>query len=174
MTKKDKKTFVPLSISLLTISDTRNIDNDTSGNLLVSLIEESGHNLVDRKIVKDNIFEIRSNASRWISSKNINVIITTGGTGITGKDGTPEAIEVLLDKKIDGFGEIFRYLSYKDIGTSSIQSRAIAGVANSTFIFSLPGSTNACKTAWEKIISFQLDSRTLPCNLAELIPRLEE
>tara|TARA_B100001250_G_C19817114_1_gene799160 strand:- start:5507 stop:6031 length:525 start_codon:yes stop_codon:yes gene_type:complete len=174
MTKKDKKTFVPLSISLLTISDTRNIDNDTSGNLLVSLIEESGHNLVDRKIVKDNIFEIRSNVSRWISSKNINVIITTGGTGITGKDGTPEAIEVLLDKKIDGFGEIFRYLSYKDIGTSSIQSRAIAGVANSTFIFSLPGSTNACKTAWEKIISFQLDSRTLPCNLAELIPRLEE
>ena len=174
MTKKDKKTFVPLSISLLTISDTRNIDNDTSGNLLVSLIEESGHNLVDRKIVKDNIFEIRSNVSRWISSKNINVIITTGGTGITGKDGTPEAIEILLDKKIDGFGEIFRYLSYKDIGTSSIQSRAIAGVANSTFIFSLPGSTNACKTAWEKIISFQLDSRTLPCNLAELIPRLEE
>ena len=143
-------------------------------NLLVSLIEESGHNLVDRKIVKDNIFEIRSNVSRWISSKNINVIITTGGTGITGKDGTPEAIEVLLDKKIDGFGEIFRYLSYKDIGTSSLQSRAIAGVANSTFIFSLPGSTNACKTAWEKIISFQLDSRTLPCNLAELIPRLEE
>ncbi|MBI79942.1 MAG: molybdenum cofactor biosynthesis protein B [Pseudomonadota bacterium] len=174
MTKKDKKAFVPLSISLLTISDTRNIDNDTSGDLLVSLIKESGHNLFDRKIVKDNIFEIRSIVSRWIASETINVVITTGGTGITGKDGTPEAIEVLLDKKIDGFGEFFRYLSFNDIGTSSLQSRAIAGVANSTFIFSLPGSTNACKTAWEKIISFQLDSRTSPCNLAELIPRLEE
>ena len=174
MTKKDKKAFVPLSISLLTISDTRNIDNDTSGDLLVSLIKESGHNLFDRKIVKDNIFEIRSIVSRWIASETINVVITTGGTGITGKDGTPEAIEVLLDKKIDGFGEFFRYLSFNDIGTSSLQSRAIAGVANSTFIFSLPGSTNACRTAWEKIISLQLDSRTLPCNLAELIPRLEE
>ncbi len=174
MTKKDKKAFVPLSISLLTISDTRNIDNDTSGDLLVSLIKESGHNLFDRKIVKDNIFEIRSIVSKWIASETINVVITTGGTGITGKDGTPEAIEVLLDKKIDGFGEFFRYLSFNDIGTSSLQSRAIAGVANSTFIFSLPGSTNACKTAWEKIISFQLDSRTSPCNLAELIPRLEE
>ena len=174
MTKKDKKAFVPLSISLLTISDTRNIDNDTSGDLLVSLIKESGHNLYHRKIVKDNIFEIRSIVSRWIASETINVVITTGGTGITGKDGTPEAIEVLLDKKIDGFGEFFRYLSFNDIGTSSLQSRAIAGVANSTFIFSLPGSTNACKTAWEKIISFQLDSRTSPCNLAELIPRLEE
>ena len=174
MTKKSKKNFLPLSIALLTISDTRNLEDDNSGIALAYLIKESGHNLIDRSLVRDNLYQIRSVISQWISSKKVNAIITTGGTGITGKDGTPEAIEILLDKKIDGFGELFRNISFKEIGTSSLQSRAIAGVANSTFIFCLPGSTNACKTAWEKIISFQLDSRTSPCNLTDLIPRLNE
>ena len=130
--------------------------------------------IIERSIVKDNIYSIRNIISKWIDSKDIDVIVSTGGTGVTGRDGTPEAVNVLLDKKIDGFGEIFRYLSYKKIKTSTIQSRAIAGVANSTYIFCLPGSPGACKDAWTDIIQHQLNSDNKPCNLVELIPRLND
>ncbi|MBS83319.1 MAG: molybdenum cofactor biosynthesis protein B [Gammaproteobacteria bacterium] len=163
-----------LKIKLITVSDSRNNKTDKSGNLLKRLIEKSGHRVIDKTIVSDNIYEIRYQISKSIINKNIDVIITTGGTGITGRDGTPEAVKVLLDKEIDGFGEIFRSLSYEKIKTSSLQSRALAGVSNSTFIFVLPGSSDACSTAWEKIISYQLNSDIKPCNLVMLMPRLNE
>ncbi|MBH44402.1 MAG: molybdenum cofactor biosynthesis protein B [Gammaproteobacteria bacterium] len=163
-----------LKIKLITISDSRNESTDKSGKLLKKLIEKSGHDVIEKIIVPDDIYEIRYQISKSITDKNIDVIITTGGTGITGRDGTPEAVKVLLDKEIDGFGEIFRSLSYEKIKTSSLQSRALAGVANSTFIFVLPGSSDACSTAWDKIISHQLDSDTKPCNLVMLMPRLKE
>ena len=150
---------ITLNIAVLTISDTRTQETDKSGNLLVKLIQDTGHQVVEHLITKDNIYSIRRIISKWIDTKSINVVITTGGTGVTGRDGTPEAVEVLLDKKIDGFGEIFRYLSYKKIKTSTVQSRALAGVANSTYIFCLPGSPGACKDAWTDIIQHQLDSR---------------
>lgn len=164
---------IKLNIGILTISDSRTKETDKSGNLLCKLIEESNHNVAQRSIVKDNIYSIRNIVSGWIDLDDINVIITTGGTGVTGRDGTPEAIEVLLDKKIDGFGEIFRSISWEKIKTSTIQSRAIAGVANSTYIFCLPGSPSACKDAWLDIIRYQLDSSNKPCNLVELMPRLK-
>ena len=164
---------ITLNIAVLTISDTRTQETDKSGNLLVKLIQDTGHHVVEHLITKDNIYSIRRIISKWIDTKSINVVITTGGTGVTGRDGTPEAVEVLLDKKIDGFGEIFRYLSYKKIKTSTVQSRALAGVANSTYIFCLPGSPGACKDAWTDIIQHQLDSNNKPCNLVELIPRLK-
>ncbi len=165
---------ITLNITVLTISDTRTQETDKSGNLLVKLIQDTGHHVVEHLITKDNIYSIRRIISKWIDTKSINVVITTGGTGVTGRDGTPEAVEVLLDKKIDGFGEIFRYLSYKKIKTSTVQSRALAGVANSTYIFCLPGSPGACKDAWADIIQHQLDSNNKPCNLVELIPRLKD
>jgi molybdenum cofactor biosynthesis protein B len=165
---------ITLNITVLTISDTRTQEIDKSGNLLVKLIQDTGHHVVEHLITKDNIYSIRRIISKWIDTKSINVVITTGGTGVTGRDGTPEAVEVLLDKKIDGFGEIFRYLSYKKIKTSTVQSRALAGVANSTYIFCLPGSPGACKDAWTDIIQHQLDSNNKPCNLVELIPRLKD
>jgi molybdenum cofactor biosynthesis protein B len=165
---------IKLNIAILTISDTRTLDSDKSGDMLYKLIGESSHSIIERSIVKDNIYSIRNIISKWIDSKDIDVIVSTGGTGVTGRDGTPEAINVLLDKKIDGFGEIFRYLSYKKIKTSTIQSRAIAGVANSTYIFCLPGSPGACKDAWTDIIQHQLNSDNKPCNLVELIPRLND
>lgn len=165
---------ITLNIAVLTISDTRTQETDKSGNLLVKLIQDTGHQVVEHLITKDNIYSIRRIISKWIDTKSINVVITTGGTGVTGRDGTPEAVEVLLDKKIDGFGEIFRYLSYKKIKTSTVQSRALAGVANSTYIFCLPGSPGACKDAWTDIIQHQLDSNNKPCNLVELIPRLKD
>ena len=165
---------ITLNIAVLTISDTRTQETDKSGNLLVKLIQDTGHQVVEHLITKDNIYSIRRIISKWIDIKSINVVITTGGTGVTGRDGTPEAVEVLLDKKIDGFGEIFRYLSYKKIKTSTVQSRALAGVANSTYIFCLPGSPGACKDAWVDIIQHQLDSNNKPCNLVELIPRLKD
>ena len=165
---------IALNIAVLTISDTRTQETDKSGNLLVKLIQDTGHQVVEHLITKDNIYSIRRIISKWIDTKSINVVITTGGTGVTGRDGTPEAVEVLLDKKIDGFGEIFRYLSYKKIKTSTVQSRALAGVANSTYIFCLPGSPGACKDAWTDIIQHQLDSNNKPCNLVELIPRLKD
>jgi molybdenum cofactor biosynthesis protein B len=165
---------ITLNIAVLTISDTRTQETDKSGNLLVKLIQDTGHHVVEHLITKDNIYSIRRIISKWIDTKSINVVITTGGTGVTGRDGTPEAVEVLLDKKIDGFGEIFRYLSYKKIKTSTVQSRALAGVANSTYIFCLPGSPGACKDAWTDIIQHQLDSNNKPCNLVELIPRLKD
>jgi molybdenum cofactor biosynthesis protein B len=165
---------ITLNVTVLTISDTRTQETDKSGNLLVKLIQDTGHHVVEHLITKDNIYSIRRIISKWIDTKSINAVITTGGTGVTGRDGTPEAVEVLLDKKIDGFGEIFRYLSYKKIKTSTVQSRALAGVANSTYIFCLPGSPGACKDAWTDIIQHQLDSNNKPCNLVELIPRLKD
>ncbi|MEC7832422.1 MAG: molybdenum cofactor biosynthesis protein B [Pseudomonadota bacterium] len=170
MIKKLKK----LNISIITVSDSRTVKTDKSGKTLINLIKKAGHNLKKKIIIPDDIYDIRASVSDFVLDKNIDVIITNGGTGITGKDGTPEAIKPLLDKEIDGFGEIFRSLSYEKIKTSSLQTRALAGVANSTFIFVLPGSTDACITAWEKIIQHQLDSNTKPCNLVMLMPRLKE
>ncbi len=166
--------FRPLTIAVMTVSDSRNEDTDTSGQLLVERLESAGHRLGDRRIEPDDIYRIRAAVSEWIANPDINAIITTGGTGVTGRDGTPEAVQPLLDKTIDGFGEMFRALSYEDIGTSTLQSRCLAGVANSTYIFCLPGSTGACATGWDKLIGEQLDIRTRPCNLAELLPRLQE
>jgi molybdenum cofactor biosynthesis protein B len=169
-----ERAFQALSIAVLTVSDTRTEATDKSGAYLVAQIEKTGHKLRDRAIVGDDIYAIRARVSQWIAAHEVDVIITTGGTGVTGRDGTPEAIEVLLDKELDGFGELFRAISYEEIGTSAIQSRCLAGVANRTYIFCLPGSTHACETGWEKIIAPQLDFRTRPCNLAELMPRLSE
>jgi len=169
-----ERLFTPLPMAILTVSDTRTEDNDLSGNLLIERALAEGHTVKDRKIVKDNIYAIRAIVSDWIADPSISVVITTGGTGVTGRDGTPEAISVLFDKNLEGFGEIFRSISYEEIGTSSLQSRALAGVANGTYIFCLPGSSNACRTAWDKIIKAQLDYRTRPCNLAQLMPRLLE
>jgi molybdenum cofactor biosynthesis protein B len=170
----DKPAFKPLGVAVLTVSDTRDESTDTSGKTLVEALESAGHRLVERRIVGDDVYRIRAVVSAWIADDNISVILSTGGTGLTGRDGTPEAVAPLLDKTIDGFGELFRAISYQDIGTSSLQSRCIAGVANSTYVFCLPGSTNACTTAWDKLISAQLDSRTRPCNLVDLMPRLDE
>jgi molybdenum cofactor biosynthesis protein B len=169
-----ERAFQALSIAVLTVSDTRTEATDKSGAYLVAQIEKTGHKLRDRAIVGDDIYAIRARVSQWIAAHEVDVIITTGGTGVTGRDGTPEAIEVLLDKELDGFGELFRAISYEEIGTSAIQSRCLAGVANRTYVFCLPGSTHACETGWEKIIAPQLDFRTRPCNLAELMPRLSE
>lgn len=166
--------FTPLGIAVLTVSDTRDVHSDKSGALLMERLESAGHTLIARRIVGDNIYAIRAQVSAWIADESVAAVITTGGTGLTGRDGTPEAVQVLLDKPIDGFGELFRAISFQEIGTSSLQSRCLAGVANATFVFCLPGSTNACATGWDKLIAPQLDSRTQPCNLVELIPRLRE
>lgn len=166
--------FIPLNIAVMTVSDTRTEETDKSGNKLKSMLEEEGHMLADKAIVPDDIYRIRAELSAWIAEPEIQVVITTGGTGLTGRDGTPEAVIPLLDKVIEGFGEMFRALSYEFIGTSTMQSRALAGVANGTYIFCLPGSTGACKDGWSKLISAQLDYRTRPCNLVELMPRLSE
>ena len=163
-----------LSVVLLTISDTRSIEEDKSGSILERLAISAGHSVNDRQLVKDDVYEIRSKISQWIANQNIQVIITTGGTGFTGRDSTPEALEPLFDKKIDGFGELFRQISFEEIGSSTIQSRAVAGIANGTLIFSLPGSSNAVKTAWQEILKNQLDINFKPCNFAELIPRFKE
>ena len=166
--------FKPLNIAVLTVSDTRTDADDKSGDALAKLLTEAGHVLAEKRIVPDDIYQIRAAASQWIADANINAVITTGGTGITGRDSTPEAISALFDKQIDGFGEVFRAVSYEEINTSTIQSRTVAGVANATFIFCLPGSTGACRTGWGKLISHQLDYRTRPCNLVELMPRVLE
>lgn len=168
------RTFLPLDIAVLTVSDTRTEEDDTSGKVLAERLTEAGHRLAEKAIVPDDIYRIRAVVSRWIADPGIQAVISTGGTGVTGRDGTPEAISVLFDKTLDGFGEVFRAVSYQEIGTSTIQSRAIAGVANGTYVFALPGSSGACRTAWDKLIRQQLDLRTRPCNLAELIPRLGE
>ena len=170
----EPRSFRPLRIAVLTVSDTRNETTDKSGALLVERIRSAGHTLAGKTIVRDDIYAIRAIVSTWIADVNVEVVISTGGTGITGRDGTPEAIAVLLDKEIDGFGELFRTISYEEIGPSSLQSRCLAGVANATYIFCLPGSSNACATGWDKLIATQLDFRTRPCNLAELMPRLKE
>ena len=167
------ESLLPLKIAVLTVSDTRTEADDKSGKILVDNLTTAGHLLAEKIIVPDNIYQIRAVISRWIADESVQVIITTGGTGVTGRDGTPEAIKPLLDKEIAGFGEIFRMISYQEIKTSTIQSRALSGVANGTYIFCLPGSSGACQTGWN-IIKDQLDSRHRPCNLAQLIPRLTE
>jgi len=166
--------FLPLSIAVLTVSDTRTVETDKSGALLIGRLEDAGHLLADRALEPDDLYRIRATVSAWIADPTIQVILTTGGTGVTGRDGTPEAILPLLDKVIEGFGEMFRQLSWEDIGTSTLQSRCLAGVANGTYLFCLPGSSNACATGWDRLIGSQLDHRTRPCNLVELIPRLNE
>lgn len=169
-----KRALIPLNIAVMTVSDSRTEETDTSGQLLVSRLTETGHSLAEKTIVPDDIYQIRAVASRWIADPLVHIIITTGGTGLTGRDGTPEAISPLLDKRVEGFGEIFRALSFEEIRTSSLQSRALAGVANGTYIFCLPGSTGACRTAWDSLLRDQLDYRTRPCNLVDLMPRLQE
>jgi molybdenum cofactor biosynthesis protein B len=171
---KAAREFVPLGIAVLTVSDTRTLDDDTSGQALVERLSDAGHRLADRLIVPDDIYRIRAAVSGWIAAPEVHAVITTGGSGVTGRDGTPEAVSVLFDKTLDGFGEVFRAISYQEIKTSTIQSRALAGVANATYVFCLPGSTGACRTAWDHLIRDQLDYRTRPCNLVELMPRLLE
>jgi molybdenum cofactor biosynthesis protein B len=170
----DAREFKPLNVAVLTVSDTRTEGTDKSGAVLVDRLKSAGHRLAEKAIVRDDVYAIRAVVSKWIADANVEVVITTGGTGITGRDGTPEAIAPLLDKQIQGFGELFRTISYEEIGPSSLQSRCLAGVANATYIFCLPGSSNACVTGWDKLIATQLDFRTRPCNLAELMPRLKE
>ena len=169
-----EREFIPLDIAVLTISDTRTEKTDTSGRCLAERLMGEGHRLHERRIVPDDIYRIRAVVSGWIAAGQVQVILTTGGTGVTGRDGTPEAVRVLLDKTIEGFGELFRQISHARIKTSTLQSRALAGVANGVYIFCLPGSTGACRTAWDELIRHQLDSRTRPCNLVELMPRLRD
>ncbi|MFK7855862.1 MAG: molybdenum cofactor biosynthesis protein B [Granulosicoccus sp.] len=166
--------FKSLNIAVLTISDTRGEAEDVSGKKLVEALTTAEHSNVEKAIVRDDKYAIRAVVSRWIADPTVDAVLTTGGTGITGRDGTPEAIKPLLDKEIEGFGEMFRVLSYDEIKTSTLQSRTLAGVANATFLFVLPGSSGACRLAWEKLISEQLDNRTRPCNLVMLMPRLNE
>jgi len=168
------KPFIPLNLAILTVSDSRTEANDTSGDLLQEYAERAGHQVNARLILPDDKYQLRAQLSQWFIADNIDVVITTGGTGLTGRDSTPEAVLPLLDKVIEGFGEMFRMLSWDEIGTSTLQSRALAGVANGKYLFCVPGSNNACLTAWEKIIKAQLDSRTKPCNLPMLISRLKE
>ena len=161
--------FIPLNIAVLTVSDTRNESNDTSGQLLAERVQSAGHNLVDKKIVIDDVYQLRAIVSQWIANNNIHAIISTGGTGFTLRDNTPEALQPLFDKDIEGFGETFRAISLTEIGTSTIQSRALGGMANQTVVLCVPGSTNACRTAWDKLIKEQLDASHRPCNF---IPHL--
>ena len=163
-----------LNCAVLTISDSRTLKEDTSGALLTELIAADGHNLADRNLVRDDVYQVRAVVSAWIANPEVQVVITTGGTGFTGRDSTPEALTPLFDKTIDGFGELFRQVSYEEIGASTIQSRCVGGLANATLIFALPGSSNAVRTGWEKILRPQLDIDTRPCNFVELIPRLLE
>ncbi len=166
--------FKPLQLAIMTVSDTRTEADDRSGGVLVERARSAGHEIVDKTIVPDDQAIIEAKLREWIESPKVDVIISTGGTGVTGRDVTPEAFEAVYDKSIPGFGEVFRYLSYQNISTSTIQSRATAGVAQGTYLFALPGSTGACKDAWEGILRYQLDIRYRPCNFAELIPRLRE
>ena len=166
--------FIPINIAVVTISDTRVLDNDKSGDVLEKRVLESNHKIISREIVKDDFDKISQLFQNLINNKKIDVIISTGGTGLTGRDITPEVMKTLFDKTIDGFGEMFRWLSYSKIGTSSIQSRALAGVSNGTYIFCLPGSPSACRDAWDQILIHQLDIRHKPCNFVEIMPRLQE
>jgi molybdopterin adenylyltransferase len=170
----ETRPFQPVHIAVLTVSDTRSEADDKSGRTLVELIERDGHRLADRAIVKDDVAAITAKLAGWIADPKIEVVISTGGTGVTGRDVTPEAFESLFEKKIDGFGELFRMLSWQKIGTSTMQSRAVGGVAGRTYLFALPGSPGACRDGWEDILRWQLDIRFRPCNLAELMPRLQE
>jgi molybdenum cofactor biosynthesis protein B len=166
--------FIPLSLCVLTVSDTRTLADDSSGAYLADALAAEGHRLHARAVLPDDRYQLRALASQWIADPAVDGILVTGGTGFTGRDSTPEALLPLLDKPMPGFGELFRALSFEEIGTSTLQSRAFAGLANATFLFALPGSTSACRTAWDKIVRAQLDARTRPCNLATLRPRLKE
>ncbi|RZA36489.1 MAG: molybdenum cofactor biosynthesis protein B [Lysobacteraceae bacterium] len=165
---------IALNLCVLTVSDSRSLAEDKSGDYLVDALLDDGHRLAERALLPDDRYQLRALVSRWIADRDIDGVLVTGGTGFTGRDSTPEALLPLLDKEMPGFGELFRAISFEEIGTSSLQSRAFAGLANSTFVFCLPGSTSACRTGWEKIIRAQLDARTRPCNLATLRPRLKE
>ncbi len=171
---QDDLIFTPVRIAILTVSDTRTLENDTSGDLLVQRLETAGHILTDRSIVRDDIPKVRKIVKSWIDASDVDVVISTGGTGLTGRDITPEAIAPLFDKTIDGFSVIFHQVSFQSVGVSTLQSRAVAGLANGTFIFALPGSNGAVKDGWDKVIAAQLDSRHKPCNMVELMPRLLE
>jgi molybdenum cofactor biosynthesis protein B len=169
-----ERELIPVNIAVMTVSDSRTEENDTSGKVLVERLTGAGHRLAEKCIAPDDIYKLREVISRWIASQDVNAIITTGGTGITGRDSTPEAVRPLLDKEIEGVGELFRWISYQDIKTSTVASRALGGVANGTYIFCLPGSSGACRTGWDAVIGPQLDYRNRPCNLVELMPRLLE
>lgn len=169
-----ERKLIPVNIAVMTVSDSRTEENDSSGKTLVDRLTEAGHHCAEKAIVVDDIYQIRAVVSRWIADAGVNVIITTGGTGLTGRDITPEAVKPLLDKEIEGIGELFRWISYQEIKTSTVASRALGGTANGTFIFCLPGSTGACRTGWDDIIGPQLDYRNGPCNMVELMPRLLE
>jgi molybdenum cofactor biosynthesis protein B len=170
----ENRPFIPVGIAVLTVSDTRSLENDKSGDTLAARIAEDGHKLIDRAIVQDDKQAIAARVKAWTETDGIDVVITTGGTGFTGRDVTPEALEPLFEKRMEGFSEVFHRISYDKIGTSTIQSRATAGVANATFIFVLPGSPGACKDAWDGILKAQLDYRHMPCNFVEIMPRLDE
>lgn len=170
----ESRAFIPVKIAVLTISDTRTEDDDKSGQTLVARLTDAGHVLADKVIIKDDVASIQTQVKKWITDSDVDVVITTGGTGLTGRDVTPEALEPLYTKPIAGFGELFRMLSYDLIGTSTIQSRATAGLAGTTLIFALPGSTGACKDGWDKILATQLDNRYRPCNFIEMMPRYAE
>ena len=170
----ETRPFLAVRIAVLTISDTRTLDDDKSGSTLASMLEEAGHVLADRAIVKDDVAAIRARISGWIADPEIDVIITTGGTGFTGRDVTPEAVRPLFEKEIDGFSTVFHMISYEKVGTSTVQSRACAGVAGGTYVFCLPGSPGACRDGWNGILKWQLDNRHRPCNFVEIMPRLAE
>ena len=170
----DTKTFLPLRIAVMAVSDTRNLETDKSGALVAERLQTAGHELAARVVVRDDILQIRTQAEAWIADSAIDVILTTGGTGLTGRDVTPEAIRPLFEKEIDGFAAVFHQVSYQTVATSTLASRACAGVVRGTLIFCVPGSSGGCKDAWDGILKFQLDSRHKPCNLVDLIPRLEE
>jgi len=172
--KEDESPFLPIRIAVATVSDSRTREDDTSGDTLVARIEGAGHILAGREIITDDADKIAALLARWIQDETVDVVITTGGTGLTGRDVTPEAFAQVCEKEIPGFGEVFRWISYQKIKTSTIQSRAMAGVANGTYLFAVPGSTGACKDAWDEILVHQLDARTRPCNLVKLMPRLKE
>lgn len=170
----EQRPFLAVRIAILTVSDTRTAADDRSGDTLVEMLTRDGHTLAARAIVKDEIAAIAGQLYDWIENPDVDVVISTGGTGVTGRDVTPEAFESVFEKKIDGFGELFRWISYQKIKTSTIQSRAVGGVAGGTYLFALPGSPSACRDGWEEILKWQLDYRHLPCNLVELMPRLTE
>lgn len=169
-----QRPFMPVNIAVLTVSDSRTIDTDGSGNVLCERIEAAGHRVAERKLVSDDADAIITALRAWVADPGIDVVISTGGTGVTGRDVTPEAVRAVAEKEIPGFGELFRWLSYAKIGTSTVQSRALAAVANGTYLFALPGSPGACRDAWDDILVHQLDSRYRPCNFVELMPRLKE
>jgi molybdenum cofactor biosynthesis protein B len=174
MAVDESRVFTPINIALLTISDTRSLQDDTSGDILAERIVRAGHSLVERAIEKDDVAQLVTRLDRWIDDRRIDCVITTGGTGLTGRDVTPEALERVKDKDIPGFGELFRWLSFKTIGTSTVQSRAMAVLSRGTYVFALPGSNGAVKDGWDQILAEQLDSRNRPCNFVELMPRLRE